>query len=104
MSVAFKVQTVEIAQWHRLQRPHSVKIRASRPNSRGPNLGTQQNHNKISVSKCYDPIALLRFVNCCSAVPQRDFQNGDSLNLFLPKMSELFRQISPEVTSYAKIY
>ena len=47
-----------IAQWHRLQRHHSVKIRASGPISRGPNLGPQQNHNEISVSKCYDAIAL----------------------------------------------
>ena len=48
-----------IAQWHRLQRPHSVKIRASGPISAGPSLGPQQNHNKISANKSYDPIALL---------------------------------------------
>ena len=47
-----------IAQWHRLQRPHSVKIRASGPISAGPSLGPQQNHNKISANKSYDPIAL----------------------------------------------
>ena len=57
--VIFKFST-KIAQWHRLQRPHSVKIRASGPISAGPSLGPQQNHNQISANKPYDPIALCR--------------------------------------------
>ena len=57
---ALQNHSVVIAQWHRLQRPHSVKIRASGPISTGPSLGPQQNHNQISANKSYDPIALLQ--------------------------------------------
>ena len=59
LSLTKWISANSIAQWYRLQRHHSVKIKGSRPISTGINLIPQQNHNGISVSKCYDTNALL---------------------------------------------
>ena len=78
---------MEIEQWHRLQRPHSVKIRASGPISAGPRLGPQQNHNKISANKSYDPIALF-FRDQTEKIGSRDHPRGSAFSSYLLKTAD----------------